>query len=76
MEVGRGVEALGYSSVFMKKEIAQLNVYTRSNLNIPGMFRPEVCRNIHFWCMTFRSKLNIHMTSNKNIPGMLGPEHC
>ena len=47
-----------------------------SNLNIPGMFRPKGCMNVHFWCMTFQSKLNIHMTSNKNIIGMLGPEHC
>ena len=85
MEVGRAVEALGYSSVFMKQEISQLNVYIRSNLNIPGMFRnlnipgmfrPEGWRNVHFWCMTFQSKLNIHMTSNKNMPGMLGPDHC
>ena len=56
-----------------------------SNLNIPGMFRPEGCRNVHFWCMTFKSKLNIHMTSNQNIPGIydlniaeifiIGPEY-
>ena len=45
-----------------------------SNLNIPGLFRLEGCRNVHFWCMTFQPKLNIYMTSNKNIPGMLGPE--
>ena len=47
-----------------------------SNLNISGMFRPEGCRDVHVWCMTFQLKLNIHMTSNKNIPGMLLPEHC
>ena len=47
-----------------------------SNLNIPALFRLEGCRNVHFWCMTFKSKLNIYMTSNKNIPGMLGLEHC
>ena len=64
------------SSVFMKKEISQFNVYIMSNLNIPGMFRPEGCRNVHFWCMTFQSTLNIHVTSNKNIPGMLEHEHC
>ena len=45
-------------------------------MNIPGMFRPEGCRYVHFWCMTFQSKLNIHKTSNEDIPGILGPEHC
>ena len=38
---------------FYNLEISQFNVHIMSNLNIPGMFRPEGCRNANYWCMTF-----------------------
>ena len=37
---------LGNSSISMIYEISQFNVYMMSILNIPGIFRPEGCRNL------------------------------
>ena len=74
LKVVCAAEELVNSSYIKIQEISEFNVYIMSNLNIPGMCRPDW--NVHYWCMTFRSKWNIHMTSNKNIPGILGPKRC